>query len=437
MRTKGDKVQARITALSQELDRFRNFDVQAIQQELATTREQLQKHREELSRLEERQRIVGEELENRLGKLAQLNPADAQRRSAILSQELERYRNFDAPVKQQELRTAQEQLEKYREELTQLEHLYEAETGELEALFSKKAGLRLEEARSRLETLSRELRDYRDFNVEDHERELASVEQEMQRLEKKLDSLEYWEKVAQKKLRSLQKECEVLQGKKLQAENDLQRARRLEHQLKLANNSYERAMIHQQCEWEFGDGSPARVAGKLSREIERLERDLKKLEERMEELCRRYDRIAQAEHVILDGNNWCYDGDRFIGLAALKAVIPILAQSPYGYRVSVIFDGSICPMLGVGPGVVEDRLLNGIRVDIVPTVHIVPSRQSADETILRLAEDDPHAYVLSRDRFGDYPDRRAVREDRLIPFELLDGQLFIHELELHLQYRQD
>ncbi|MCS7167106.1 MAG: hypothetical protein RMI91_07990 [Gemmatales bacterium] len=68
------------------------------------------------------------------------------------------------------------------------------------------------------------------------------------------------------------------------------------------------------------------------------------------------------------------------------------------------------------------------------TVHVVPSRQSADETILRIAERKPQCYVLSNDRFAEYPDSRIVREDRLTRHTILDGCMIIEDLDIEVHF---
>ncbi|MBP0500701.1 hypothetical protein J8J32_21750, partial [Mycobacterium tuberculosis] len=61
-------------------------------------------------------------------------------------------------------------------------------------------------------------------------------------------------------------------------------------------------------------------------------------------------------------------------------------------------------------------------------VHIVASKRTADETVLAAASDDPHTFVLSNDRFVDYPEKMAVKEDRVLRHEIVNQAAYIHEL---------
>jgi hypothetical protein len=57
----------------------------------------------------------------------------------------------------------------------------------------------------------------------------------------------------------------------------------------------------------------------------------------------------------------------------------------------------------------------------------VASNQKADEMVLDAAAEST-AYVISNDTFAEFPEKPAVREERLIKHEILSGRVFIHDL---------
>lgn len=69
-------------------------------------------------------------------------------------------------------------------------------------------------------------------------------------------------------------------------------------------------------------------------------------------------------------------------------------------------------------------------------VHVVATRTAADETILDLASNTAESYVLSNDRFGDYNDKPVIKHRRTIRHEIVDGCIFVHDLNVKLNYRE-
>lgn len=106
-------------------------------------------------------------------------------------------------------------------------------------------------------------------------------------------------------------------------------------------------------------------------------------------------------HIVIDGNNLCYEGKRFLKLAALEVLVPLLTHR---YKVTLIFDASIRSKLELSSQDIANLFPQ------VERVHIVATRRKADETILAIASDDPHSFVLSNDRFADYPEKRASKQ---------------------------
>jgi len=210
---------------------------------------------------------------------------------------------------------------------------------------------------------------------------------------------------------------------KQRAESDKARAAALDRAISNAGNSYEKAMIHKQCESEFGIGRPARVIERCDREIDRINRDYEKAYRRAAEVGQKASRTIDS--IIIDGNNLCYDSKKFIGLGALKSAISFLRSD---YSVTVVFDAAIRGMLQA-----DDQAIGRALGDDV-TVHIVSTGSKADETILNLAGTDKTAYILSNDRFGEYNDKSAVREKRILRHEIVNGRVFVHDLNFEGTY---
>ncbi len=60
-------------------------------------------------------------------------------------------------------------------------------------------------------------------------------------------------------------------------------------------------------------------------------------------------------------------------------------------------------------------------------IHVVQSGRQADETVLDAAT-KATAWVVSNDRFGDYRDKRCVKEGRIIRHEILSDRILVHDL---------
>lgn len=196
-------------------------------------------------------------------------------------------------------------------------------------------------------------------------------------------------------------------------------AESFERELNGAANSFERRQIHERCEHELGDGRPANVLRKSQGEIRSVDDHVRKLRARIERLTR----IARQDirHVVIDGNNLCYEGRQFVGLAPLEALVPALAQT---YEVTLIFDASIRRRLALGDAEMASRFPPSV------TVHVVASRNQADETVLAVADADPCAFVLSNDRFVDYPEKLAVKQQRILRHEIVSHTVHVHDLHL-------
>jgi hypothetical protein len=97
------------------------------------------------------------------------------------------------------------------------------------------------------------------------------------------------------------------------------------------------------------------------------------------------------------------------------------------YEMIVVFDASIRPILKMSEGEIARE------VGDAATVHVVPTRTKADETVLAVAKGD-HAYVVSNDRFVDFQEKVPVREGRIIRHEIVDGRVLIHDLDVDVTF---
>lgn len=213
-----------------------------------------------------------------------------------------------------------------------------------------------------------------------------------------------------------------------QAEQDLlmrkiSRAEAFDAELTNAPNSYERAQIHTRCGSELGDSKPGNVLRQSRAALRRVDDALEKLQIRVDGLIR----VAtlDIQRIVIDANNLCYEGRTFLKLAALEALVPILARK---YKVTLIFDASIRRKLGLSSEDLEARIPTAERV------HIVASRGKADETVLAAAGDDPHTFVLSNDRYVDYPEKLAVKEGRVLRHEIVGQFAYIHDLQVEAKF---
>lgn len=197
----------------------------------------------------------------------------------------------------------------------------------------------------------------------------------------------------------------------------LRNAESFQYQLDHARDGYARKQIHLRCEHELGRGSPGAVIHEVSKQRRALDRDVEKLQRRIADEARRIARDIRA--VVIDGNNLCYEGTEFIGLAAL---IPVTQALSRAHDVTVVFDRSITTRWNLSEGELASSL-PGVKV------HVVRSPRAADELILDVAG-NPAAVVLSNDRFGEFRDKDAVRDGRLVKHDILKGRVSVPDLAI-------
>lgn len=208
------------------------------------------------------------------------------------------------------------------------------------------------------------------------------------------------------------------------ANDKIDKAKKFEKDLDKVSNSYERAKLHEQCEITLGEGSPRKIISQQQSIDRQLQRDLKKAKKRAIQIAQNASR--EIKKIVIDGNNMCYEGNKFIGLQPL---LTIAFELQNNYEVIVVFDASIRSKLDSDDNKISSQFNNNAKV------HIVASKKFADETILNIASDSNTSYVISNDRFGEYKDKEAVKNNRLIRHEIVDGKIMVNDLGINKSYK--
>jgi predicted nucleic acid-binding Zn-ribbon protein len=278
---------------------------------------------------------------------------------------------------------------------------------------------------ARIEQLKNQLQQYRTFDLAHHESQLAEVQQQIALKKEELGRLSELKRQLDQKLRPLYDEVETLEEEKRQLKSRIQMAEDFQRRLDEAPNGRARGVLHQECKEQLGDGSPLFIIRESRCRLRAIERDLEKLYQRIHQEISAFLRNSAIEEIIIDGSNLCYEDGCFIGLAALKVLVPELVNK--NYRVVVVFDASIRHKLKTG----DEKITRALSP---AKVHIVNTRQAADTYVLDLASQDEHAYVLSNDRFAEYPDSSVVQAGRILRHEIVNGQIYIPDLQIRLTY---
>ena len=198
------------------------------------------------------------------------------------------------------------------------------------------------------------------------------------------------------------------------------RAEEYNEELDQANNSYERAMIHQECRDELGDGNPGKIISNLQREIEILERKMKKLDSR---ICKEIEKNnRKIDVIIIDGNNLCYDKENFIGIKCVVALEKELIQK--NYSVTVFFDPGICGMLKMSKKEIAQQFDDSANVYI--------SNEEADYMILEYADSHRNSWIISNDNYDEFFDKKAIKEGRILQAKIHENKICIPDLDIEV-----
>ena len=277
----------------------------------------------------------------------------------------------------------------------------------------------LDKVRSDINAARKRSSDHVNFDLSGSEMRLSSLGPEIERL-KAAHAADNAELVRiETKIRPHTQELDRLKSDLATLNADIARANRFEQDLSSAANSYERAMIHKECEEKFGTGSPKQVINECRGKIRSLDNNIPKLERRIREELQKLERTIS--HLLVDGNNACYEGQSFIGLRAISA---LLRELDGRYKITVVFDASIRAMLKTDTQGVERALGTSVNT------HVAPTKSAADEYLLKLADQDNSAFILSNDRFAEYHDYSAVKSGRLFRFLIADGKLMANDIDV-------
>ena len=277
----------------------------------------------------------------------------------------------------------------------------------------------LDKVRSDINAARKRISDHANFNLNSSETRLSSLGPEIERLKAAhaADSAELLR--IETKIRPHTQELDRLKSELASLNADIVQANRFEQDLSSAANSYERAMIHKECEAKFGTGSPKQVINERRGKIRSLENNIPKVERRILDELQKQERTIG--HLLIDGNNACYERQSFIGLRAISALLRELGGR---YRTTVVFDASIRAMLKTDTQGIERALGSSTNT------YVAPSKAAADEYLLKLADQDGSAFILSNDRFAEYHDYDAVKSGRVLGFLIAEGRLMSNDLDI-------
>ena len=281
----------------------------------------------------------------------------------------------------------------------------------------------LSKVRSDLSSAQKRISEHKSFNLNYAETQLAAIQPKTRQIASDLAAAKIELERIEEKIRPHSQELERLETELETFNSDIAKADRLDRDLTAAANSYERAMIHQECEEKFGSGSPRHVIIDRRGKIRRLENNIPKLERRIRDELKKLDRTIS--HLVIDGNNACYEGQSFIGLRGISALLEALGDR---FKVTVVFDASIRAMLQ------SDN--QGIEKVLSPkaATHVAPTKTAADEYLMKLAGKDQSVFILSNDRFAEYHDYDVVKSRRVLRFLIADGKLMANELDISISF---
>lgn len=282
----------------------------------------------------------------------------------------------------------------------------------------------LSKVRADINVARKRISDHENFDLNASEERLSSLVPEIDRLkaEHAADNAELMR--IETKIRPHMQELDRLRAALATLYSDIARASRFEQELSSASNGYKRAMIHKECEENFGTGKPRQVIYDRRGKIQPLERDIAKLERRVLDELQKLERTIG--HLLIDGNNACYEGQSFIGLQAISALLQGLDNR---YKTTVVFDASIRAMLRTDTQGVERTLGTSVNT------HVAPTKTAADEYLMKLADQDSNTFILSNDRFAEYHDYDVVKSGRVLRFLIAGGKIMANDIDISVNFQ--
>jgi DNA repair exonuclease SbcCD ATPase subunit len=280
----------------------------------------------------------------------------------------------------------------------------------------------LSKAREDTAFAQKRISEHDSFNLHEAETRLAAIQPKRRQLESDMTAARAEFERVEERIKPHSQELDRLKSELATFNSDITKADRFDRDLTAAENSYERAMIHKECEEKFGSGSPKHVISDRRGKIRRLQNNIPKLERRIGDELKRLERTIS--HLVIDGNNVCYEGQSFIGLGGISALLKALDNR---FKVTVVFDASIRAMLKTDSQGIEKAL--GPKA----ATHVTPTKTAADEYLMKLAGKDQSVFVLSNDRFAEYHDYDVVKSRRVLRFLIADGRLIANELDVSIR----
>ena len=270
-----------------------------------------------------------------------------------------------------------------------------------------------------ISSIQQHILEYEQFDLGSARTLLASTAAEIQRTQSKITIAKAELDRLEEKLLPHTRQLGRLKFEHATFKSEMNAAERFDQSLSSAKNSYDKAMIHQECEATLGDGSPRKIINDRRGKIRHLENNIPKIERRIQDELKKLDR--EINHLVIDGNNICYEGNSFIGLRGLLGLLKALNNR---FKITVVFDASIRALLKIDN--------QGVNKALGPSVnaHITPTKTAADEYLLKIAEKKKDTYILSNDRFKEYHDYEVVKSDRVLRFLIADEKLMANDLNL-------
>jgi len=281
----------------------------------------------------------------------------------------------------------------------------------------------LDNIRSQIAAYVAELQKHDSFDFPGHQSELQEVEHKIAGMTGELERVLEKKQEVDQQLAPVLMQIENIMAQIGQARSDIEIAQMYSRSLS-GMPPRQRAKVHEQCEMTFGVRSPDILIGIREREIRKLQHDYDRTKRKAKYIGRAT--ASTINTIIVDGTNLCYERDTFIGLPALESILPILSQN---YSVVVVFNFAFTRPLEINDRALRDRLGEYAKVRFAMTRH------EAEKLMLELAQDN-HTYVLSNDRFVEYADKAAVRDDRVIRHEINDGNIFVYDLDIMAAFKQ-
>lgn len=281
----------------------------------------------------------------------------------------------------------------------------------------------LSKARVSIMAAQQRLIDHEIFNIGEAEAKLSAMELETRRIEHDLSLLQHDLENIEKKLNPHIGELDRLKSELAKLNEDLAEANRFDQRLSSARNKEERWLIHKECENRFGTGKLKDVFNNCRSKIGSLENNIPKLERRIKDELKKLERTIG--HLLIDGNNVCYEGRSFIGLRAISALLSELGGR---YKTTVVFDATIREKMKTDTQGIERQL--GLSVK----THVAPTKTAADEYLVKLAEEDSNSFILSNDRYAEYHDYDVVKSGRVFRFLIADGKMMANDIDISVSF---